>query len=105
VSVRRVERIQTGPGLANAVAPGRPRSLAVQSPSSEFESYVAAMCGLTLMLVLVVGVAGYAGISRAFRAAAGASSLAQLAPDELPPMRGNPAHISNQSGLHRPATE
>jgi hypothetical protein len=52
----------------------------------EFESYVAAMCGLTLMMLLVVGAAGYAGISRAFRSAARAESAAYVAPVKRPPM-------------------
>ena len=108
MSVRRVERIQTVSGLGtfNKYSRARPSALANSSSRSlEFERYVAAMCGLTLMLALVVGAAGYAGISRAFRAAAGAASGAYLAPDGSEQMRRKPMHLSNRFNLHTPATE
>lgn len=108
MSVRRIERIQTVPGLGTFKKYSRARPSALPSslgPSLEFERYVAAMCGLTLMLTLVVGAVGYAGISRAFRTATGVASLAHLAPDGSEQTRCKPVLISNRSGSHAPVTE
>lgn len=108
MSASRVERIQTvaGSGTFNKFVRARTSALTDSSgPSLEFERYVAAMCGLTLMLALVVGAAGYAGISRAFRAAAGAASGAYLAPDGSEQMRRKPVQISNRFSLNTLVTE
>lgn len=108
MSVRRVERneIVSGLGTFNKRNRVRPSALTnSRGPSLEFERYVAAMCGLTLMLVLVVGAAGYAGISRAFKAAAGAASGAYLAHEGSEQMRHTPVHISSRFSSHTPVTE
>lgn len=103
-----MERNQPVSGLGAFNKYGRARLSALTNSSgrsSEFESYVVAMCGLTLMLALVVGAAGYAGISRAFRAAAGAASGAYLASAGSEQMRGKPVHVSNRLSVHTPVTE
>ena len=108
MSVRRVERNQTVSALGtfNQCSRARPSALTGSlGPSLEVERYVAAMCGLALMLVLVVGAAGYAGISRAFRAAAGAANSAYLAPDGSEQMRSKPVHISSRFSVQTPVTE
>ena len=76
MNVRRVEGIKAASGLATSNKWRQAPSALTHSlrHSLEFERYVAAMCGLTLMLVLVVGAAGYAGLRRTFRAAAGTAS-------------------------------
>ena len=71
----------------------------------EFERYVAAICGLALMLALVVGAAGYAGVSRAFKGATGVASLAHVVPAASEQMRRRPMRISNRSDLRRPVTQ
>ena len=108
MNVRRMEGIEPASGLAtfNKYGRARPSTLTNSSGrSSEFESYVAAMCGLALMLTLVVGAVEYSGISRAFRAAARATSGAHLASGGPERMRGKPAHLSGRFSPHTPATE
>jgi hypothetical protein len=107
VNVRRVEGIETASGLetSNQWRPAPSALTASLRHRLEFERYVAAMCSLTLMLVLVVGTAVYAGLRRAFRAAAGAASGAYMAPYGSRHIRRKPAHISSRFSVRTLATQ
>jgi hypothetical protein len=107
VNVRRVEGIETASGLETSNQ-WRPAPSALTDSlrhSLKFERYVAAMCGLTLMLVLVVGAAGYGSISRTLRAAAGAASATYMTPDGSQHIRRMPLHISSRFSVHTLATQ